>query len=282
MVKFGASLLSWVLPEWNAKAGLYAIEKTAAAGFDVLEILLPPSMEIDTKTVRKQLKDNHITAVCSFNLPPDCHIPLYPEKAYCMIKAALDKAAALGSDILGGVLHSSIGVFSGSVRSPSENETLYQVMSMAGGHAAGLGIAMCLEPVNRYESYICNCTADVLELIEQVDSPAIALHLDTFHMNIEEDNFREPVVNAGRYLRHLHLTESNRGMPGEGNVHWDELFESLATIQYEGALVLENFSTSIKGMAEKVKLWHPSRHNADDLAAGSLAFLKVKARDYDL
>jgi D-psicose/D-tagatose/L-ribulose 3-epimerase len=282
MIKFGASLLSWVLPSWNAEAGLYAIQKTAGAGFDVLEILLPPSMEIDTNTVKKQLKDHQIQALCSFNLPKDCHIPFYPEKAYDILKAALNKASELESPILAGVLHSSIGVFSGAVKTNSENETVCQVFSSIATYAEKLGIVLCLEPVNRYESYVCTNALDVLELIKQVDAPSLALHLDTFHMNIEEDNFRDPVIHAGLLLKHLHITESSRGMPGEGNVDWDALFNALAEIKYEGALVLENFSTSIHGMAERVSLWHPSRHDADQLAIGSLAFMKRKTKEFNL
>ncbi|RAJ24575.1 sugar phosphate isomerase/epimerase family protein [Pedobacter cryoconitis] len=282
MVKFGASLLSWVLPEWKAIEGAYAIQKTAAAGFDLLEILLPPSMNIDTATVRKQLKENQIQAICSFNLPANCHIPFYPDQAYEAIKSALDKAAELESAILAGVLHSGIGVFSGAVKTTQENEILVQVLAVCADYASRLGITMCLEPVNRYESYVCTCAADVLDLIEQVGSPALALHLDTFHMNIEEDNFRDPVLNSGSHLKHLHITESNRGMPGEGNVNWDDLFAALAKINYDGALVLENFSSSIPGMSERVNLWHPSRHNAQELAEGSLAFIRQKALDYEL
>jgi len=282
MVKFGASLLSWILPDWKAIEGAYAIQKTAAAGFDVLEILLPPSMNINTTVVRKQLKEHHIQAICSFNLPASCHIPFYPDQAYDAIKSALEKAAELESAILAGVLHSGIGVFSGAVKTAEETETVIQVLALCADYAGRLGITMCLEPVNRYESYVCTCAADVLDLIEQVGSPALALHLDTFHMNIEEDNFRDPVINSGAHLKHMHITESNRGMPGEGNVDWDDLFEALVKINYDGALVLENFSSAINGMAERVNLWHPSRHNAQDLAEGSLAFIKQKALDYGL
>jgi D-psicose/D-tagatose/L-ribulose 3-epimerase len=282
MIKFGASLLSWVLPAWNGEAGLFAIQRTAAAGFDILEILLPPSMEINTATVRQQLRDHHIECLCSFNLPPDCHIPLYPEKAYERIKVALDKSAELESKILGGVLHSSIGVFSGSVKAAAEEETIRQVLSSVAAYAGKLGITLCLEPVNRYESYVCTNAADVLDLIKEIDSPSIALHLDTFHMNIEEDNFRDPVILAGDHLKHLHITESNRGMPGEGNVAWDVFFAALAEVKYDGALVLENFSSSISGMAERVNLWHTSKHNAEELAFGSLSFMKNKVLEFGL
>jgi D-psicose/D-tagatose/L-ribulose 3-epimerase len=282
MIKFGASILSWILPDWKAVEGEYAIKKTAAAGFDLLEILLPPSREIDTSTVRKQLKENDIEAICSYNLPPDSHIPFYPEKALSDIKWALDKAKELESPILAGVLHSGIGVFSGALKTPLEQETVVQVLSASANYAERLGITICLEPINRYESYVCNAASDALEIIDQVGSRAVALHLDTFHMNIEEESFSHPVINSGHHLKHLHITESNRGMPGEGNVRWDDLFEALSKVGYQGALVLENFSSSIAGMSERVNLWRPSRHDADELAAGSLAFIKRKASEYGL
>ena len=282
MIKFGASILSWILPDWKAKEGEYAIQKTAAAGFDLIEILLPPSMEIDTQTVRKQLKDGGIEAICSFNLPADSHIPFYPDKALKSIKEALDKADELNSTILAGVLHSGIGVFSGALKTQQEMDTVVQVLSAAAEYAGKLGITICVEPINRYESYICNAAGDVLELIALVGSKHLALHLDTFHMTIEEENFRDPVIKSAQHLKHLHITESNRGMPGEGNVRWDDLFASLAKINYDGALVLENFSSAVPGMSERVNLWRPSKHNADELALGSLAFIKRKALEYGL
>lgn len=81
-------------------------------------------------------------------------------------------------------------------------------------------------------------------------------------------------------LRHIHMTESDRGMLGEGNVRWDDLFRGLQEIDFNGNLVLENFSNSVPGMAEAVSLWRPSKYNADALAKGSLAFMRKMARKY--
>jgi len=276
-VKFGASILSWVPPLWTAEAGLYAIEKTAAAGFDLLEILLPASMDIDTQTVKKQLRQHGLDAVSSFNLPRDCHIPFYPEKALAAIKLAIDKTAALDLNFLGGVLHGGIGVFSGSPRTASEEDIICGVWHEAAIHAQKSGITIGIEPINRYESYVCTNAADVLQLIHRVNMPNLSLHLDTFHMNIEENGFYEPVIAAGNLLKHVHVTESDRGMLGEGNVRWDDFFAALAAIQYSGGLVIENFSSSVPGMAEAVSLWRPSKYDAAALAAGSLQFMRQKA-----
>ena len=281
-VKFGASILSWIPPKWTAEGGLYAIQKTAEAGFDLLEILLPPSMDIDTQIVKKQLKDHNLEAVCTLNLPADCHIPFYPKEADSLMKAALNKTADLDIAFLGGVLHSGIGVFSGNPRTAKEEDIVCEVWSEVSEYAKTLGITIGIEPINRYESYVCTGAAETLRMIERTKAPNLALHLDTFHMNIEEDNFCNPVIAAGSRLKHIHMTESNRGMLGEGNVHWDDLFRGLASIDFKGNLVLENFTTQVEGTASAVSLWRPSRYNAAELATGSLKFMKVKAAEFGL
>lgn len=273
-IQYGASLLSWVLPTWNAEAGKFAIEQTAKNGFDIIEILLPAGMDINTATVKKQLKENNLGVVCSHNLSADTHISLHPEKALKTIIKALDITAQLDADFLGGVQHGGIGAFTGDVLQPSEKEIIAGVLYKAGTYAKSLGITIGIEPVNRYESYVCNTAQNVLELIKMANAPALSVHLDTFHMNIEENNFKDPVLQCGSLLKHIHITESHRGMPGEGTVNWEELFSALREINFEGNLVLENFSSSVQGMQQAVSLWQKSAHEAEELATGSLEFLK--------
>lgn len=277
---FGASLLSWIPPRWTPEGGRYAIRQTAAAGFDLLEILLPPSLLFNAAEVKNQLRRENLRATCAFNLPPEAHIPTHPKEAIRLMKGALDLTAALETDYLGGVLHSAIGVFSGHPRTKEEEDTLCEVWAETAGYAARLGITIGIEPINRYESYMCTSAAEVLTFIRRVNAPNLALHLDTFHMNIEEAGFYKPVVAAGKRLRHLHMTESDRGMLGEGNVRWDDLFRGLQEIDFDGRLVLENFTSEVPGMAEAVSLWRPSRYDAAELARKSLAFMREKAGKY--
>jgi len=279
--KFGASILSWIPPVWTPETGLYAIKKTAEAGFDLLEILLPVSMDFDAETVKKQLKEHSIEAVCSLNLPKNCHIPFHPLEATTLIKAALDKAATLEVPFLGGVLHAGIGVFTGLPRTKEEEVIICQVWTEVSSYAQNLGIKIGIEPVNRYESYICTAASETLTLLRKTNASNLGLHLDTFHMNIEEANFHDPVVQANEKLFHVHMTESDRGMLGEGNVHWDELFRALSEINYSGALVLENFSSEIKELVGPTSLWRPSKYNAEDLAKGSLDFMKKMVEKYN-
>jgi D-psicose/D-tagatose/L-ribulose 3-epimerase len=273
-VKFGASLLSWITPNWNPEAGKYAIEKTAKAGFDLIEILLPPSMEFNAKEVKQQLKDNNLDVVCSLNLPKEAHIAFHPEVAEKLMKQAVDKTAELETDFLGGVLHGGIGTFSGDPLTENEAEIIVEVWSKVADYAKEKGINIAVEPINRYETYVCNTAKNVLDLISKTGKDNLFLHLDTFHMNIEENNFYDPIILAGNKLKHVHMTESHRGMLGEGTVNWDELFKGLKEINFEGNLVLENFSSSIPGMQQMVSLWQKSPHDAEDLARGSLEFMK--------
>lgn len=273
-IKIGASLLSWITPNWTAEAGKYAIEQTAKAGFDLIEILLPNSMEIDAKAVKKQLKENHLEVVCSLNLPKEAHIAFYPKEAEKLIKNAIDKTSDLETNFLGGVLHGGIGVFSGNPLSENEKNTIVEVWSSVADYAKEKGVNIAVEPINRYESYVCNTAENVLELIEKTGKDNLFLHLDTFHMNIEENNFRDPILLANQKLKHIHVTESHRGMLGEGTVNWNQFFDALKEINFEGNLVLENFSSSIPGMQQMVSLWQKSPYNAEQLALGSLNFIK--------
>lgn len=273
-IKIGASLLSWITPNWTAEAGKYAIEQTAKAGFDLIEILLSNSMEIDAKAVKQQLKENHLDVVCSLNLPKEAHIAFYPKEAEKLIKNAIDKTSDLETNFLGGVLHGGIGVFSGNPLSETEKNTIVEVWSSVADYAKEKGVNIAVEPINRYESYVCNTAENVLELIEKTGKDNLFLHLDTFHMNIEENNFRDPILLANQKLKHIHVTESHRGMLGEGTVNWNQFFDALKEINFEGNLVLENFSSSILGMQQMVSLWQKSPYNAEQLALGSLNFIK--------
>lgn len=270
---FGTTYLSFI-PCWSEEGGLYAIQKTAEYGFDMLEICLPASLKFDAKKVKSQLDNYGIAGRLTLNIPADCHMPLYPEKATELIKAAINKVTEMDGDFLGGVLHSAIGKFTGNQCTQDERIIVQQVFSELAIYARERNITIAPEPINRYESYVFTAAGEVLEMIDTIGADNIGIHLDTFHMNIEEPNFYDPIILAGKKLKHIHITESDRGMTGEGNVHWDDLFKALAEIDYQGPLVLENFSSEIKELVSPTSLWRPSKYNSEELAKGSLTFMK--------
>jgi sugar phosphate isomerase/epimerase len=98
---------------------------------------------------------------------------------------------------------------------------------------------LVLEVINRYELTYLNTAKDALELIKAVDSPNLKLHLDTFHMNIEEPNMIESILKAKDYIAHVHFADSNRWAPGCGHINFPEIIKTLQQINYGGAISAE-------------------------------------------
>jgi D-psicose/D-tagatose/L-ribulose 3-epimerase len=118
--------------------------------------------------------------------------------------------------------------------------------------AEGYGITYALEVVNRFEQWLINDAREAIALCDAIDSPAVKVQLDTFHMNIEESSFRDAILMCKGKMGHFHLGEANRLPPGEGRPLWAEIFSALKEINYDGTIVMEPFmrkggSVSLRG-----------------------------------
>jgi D-psicose/D-tagatose/L-ribulose 3-epimerase len=204
-------------------------------------------------------------------------LPAAPERALAFLKLALEKVDALGATYLGGVLYASVGTMTLKPPTQQERDQCVQVLGEVAADAARRGITLGIEPVNRYETYVYNSVADTLALIEAIGASNLTLHVDTYHMNIEERGFFEPIKQAGQRLSYVHASESDRGLVGMGNVHWDDFFAGLATINYRGPLVLESFAMVVRSMVAAICLWRPSPYSPQQLVGEGVAFLREKA-----
>ena len=117
--------------------------------------------------------------------------------------------------------------------------TLMQEMA---NYAKDKKITLCLEAINRYETYFLNTAEHGVRLLQDIGRDNVKLHFDTYHMNIEEKDFYTPIVKSKEYLGYMHCCKNDRGIPGTGHVNWDELFKGLSEIGYNGWLVIESFS----------------------------------------
>jgi D-psicose/D-tagatose/L-ribulose 3-epimerase len=273
MVKFGASILTWI-PSWTTESGKYAIQQAAKTGYDVLEILLPSLDTFDAKEAKKMAREHHIETRCSLILPKDHHLPFYPQKAKTLLTNALNVVEEMEGDLLTGVLYTGIGVFSAQTRTPEETQTIVDIIGEVAEIAESKGISLALEPINRYETYLLTSIHEVLEIIQLIGKENVGVHLDTFHANIEESNFSDPILEAGKHLKHIHLAASDRGILGKDNIDWLTLFTSLASINYSGDLVLESFSSEVKELVVPTSLWRKSSYSCEELAVQSLDFMK--------
>jgi D-psicose/D-tagatose/L-ribulose 3-epimerase len=129
--------------------------------------------------------------------------------------------------------------------------------------AEDFGLTCNVEVLNRYEQFMLNTCEEAVEYVRAVDSPNIKIHLDTYHMNIEEDHFDKAIVTAGEHLGHFHVGENNRRLPGKGHIPWDEVFQALKKIDYTGNIVIEPFIQHEGAVAQSVKLWRDIKKDDD-------------------
>jgi len=190
---------------------------------------------------------------------------------------------SLGGSLLSGVLHSSW-----SQRLPLGKDrrllTDYSVeaMSEAIKTAEDNGVIFGLEIVNRFEHYMINTAEEGITFAQRVNSPCCKLLLDTFHMNIEEDDFRDAIVKARNWLAHFHVGETNRRPPGRGKIPWREVFGALQEIGYEGPIVMEPFITSEGDALREMWIYRDllTCGTLDEEASRSVQFVRSELKIY--
>jgi len=136
-------------------------------------------------------------------------------------------------------------------RPPCTNEWEYaaEALREAARFATDRSITIGIEPVNRYETYLINTGKQASHLIEMIGEPNLRVHLDTYHMNIEEKDFYQPIASLGNQLGYINLCENDRGIPGTGLVRWHDIFRALKDVNYQGNVAIESFVASVPKIA---------------------------------
>lgn len=281
MTSFGAHAFIWA-GEWTSEGAERVIGGASEAGLDFVEIPLLHPESMDVAATRGLLERYGIGCTCSLGLPKEAHLPFAPEKAEDFLERAVDVAAALGSPALSGALYTHLGTLTGKPPTEEELEAVVRVMKSVARYAADQDVSLGVEVINRYETYLINLAQQADALLDHIDEPNVFAHLDTYHMNIEEKGFYEPIVALGPRLQYIHLSESDRGTPGTGNVHWDEVFRGLQDIGYDGRLVMESFAAVNEDIAGATALWRDVVGDSQALIRDGLTFLRTRAADHGL
>ena len=278
---FGAHAFIWAA-DWDPQSAERVIAGAAAAGLDFVEISLLRPLEMDVPGTRALLERHEMACTASLGLPREANLTAAPEAAEQFLRQAVDVTAALGSPVLTGCLYTNIGTLTGAPPTRRELDLVVEVIARVAGYASERGIALGLEPVNRYETHLLNLATDGVALLDAIGAPDVFLHLDTYHMNIEEKGFYDPIVAAGDRLGYIHLSESDRGTPGTGNVHWHDVFRGLAAIGYGGRLVMESFAAVNDDIIGATAMWRNVVGDPEALVRDGLAFLRTQAREHGL
>ena len=230
-------------------------------GFNCAELAIEAPSLVDGHTINSAYQDSglsHIITCGAYGPGRDLRgTPADQQAALDYTKQVLDMMPLYNSTLYCGPLYSAVGHASGY--SDDEKERQKDLVSThlttLSDYAAERGIRIAMEVLNRFETDFMNSAAQAVEIVERVNHPNLKIHLDTFHMNIEEKSIPEAIRTTGPHLAHLHASANHRGTPGTGTIPWPEIKKALDDINYPGDIVIESFSTHVATIARACCVW---------------------------
>jgi D-psicose/D-tagatose/L-ribulose 3-epimerase len=196
--------------------------------------------------------------------------------ALAYMKRLLDQMVVLDCPSLIGPVYSSVGRADAVPADEYKQQwkTVVKNLCVLADYAEKRGRQICMEPLNRFETDFINTVDQGLKMIRDVGSPALKLHLDTFHMNIEEKCQAAAIRKAGKQLAHFHACGSDRGTPGGDHIDWPGIVKALKAVRYTGDVVIESFTQDVKVIARAAAIWRKIEPSRNDIAVKGLKFIK--------
>ena len=279
----GVISMSYARPFGKEHFPLFARMKQA--GMDFVELLVPEDGEMDPAEAGRAAADAglFIALAARVNLQRDLASDdaAAHEAGVAYLHRCVDVAVAMGATIVGGPLYGTPLVFAGRPPHPiAEDQREARVarvvtgLQTAGTYAAEHGITLAVEPLNRFETDFCNTATQAVDLVTMVDRPAVGVMLDTFHMNMEDDDLPQAIRNTGRHLVHFQANENHRGFLGTGHIDWPAICRALADVTYSGPITLEPFRRTDMRLSVPLAQWRPPAHDEDADLAHSAALLR--------
>ena len=279
-MKFGVNTFVWVSP-CTTEAVKDLAPKVKSMGFDILEISVETPSLIDGKVIKDVLAENQLEGIVCGVFGADRNIcssdPKIVANAKTYIRWLIDLAEELGSAVVCGPLYSAVGkthLEDKEAREAEWDQAVSGIREMA-QYAQPKGVKLALETLNRFETDMLNVVSQGLEFCMQTGMDNVGLHLDTFHMHLEEKNSGEAIRLANKKIYHFRACENDRGVPGTGQVRWDEIAGALKDVKYQGPVVIESFTNQVKEIARAVSIWRAIAPSQDAIAQQGLQFLRA-------
>ncbi len=261
-------------------AGLkLAIDKTSAAGFDLIEIPLMDPDKADPAAVRKMLDSAGLATTASLGLSEHTDIssedPEVVAAGEALLRSCLEFLSDVGGTHLVGVIYSAMRKYMTPATDLNRQHSI-EAIGRLSTRAAELGVQVGVEVVNRYETNVLNTSRQAVRYVEEADVENLMVHLDTYHMNIEEPDMFTPVLDAGNRLGYVHIGESHRGYLGSGTVDFDSFFRALTSIGYDGPVVFESFSSAVvhPDLSNMLGIWRNLWADGDDLGRHANSYIR--------
>ena len=275
----------------------YYIDKVKKLGYDILEFQAQPLLEMtndECRAIKKYADERDIKLSYSLGLNMKYDVASKDNEVRKggveYLSNIVRKIAVMEGELFSGVTYCGWGVPSHFVDEKEKKglfersvDSMQQVMKIAEKE----GVTVCCEAVNRFESPLVNTAKEAIEYADAVNSKNIGIHLDTYHMNIEENSIGDAIRLVGKRLRHFHTGENNRNVPGRGHLDWDEIFKALKDIDYKNDIVSEPFLQMGNEVGYDIRVWrdileNPTEERLDSEAKFLVDFTKLMLRKYDM
>lgn len=259
----------WVA-NWSPDEAVRAIDKTAELGFDIIEVPALDPGALNIEFTRKHVEQAGIGITLSLGLDASTDIssadPVRMEAGEKRLLDAISTARDLGATHVCGILYSAFQKYSEPPTSDGVAGSI-EVMSRVAEKAAASGITLGMEVVNRYETNMINTASQGVEYCRRVGADNVKVHLDVYHMNIEEADMASAIESTGDYLGYFHTGESHRGYLGTGSIDFPAAFRALRRIGYAGPITYESFSSRVVGqqLSSILGVWRETWEDGEDL-----------------
>jgi D-psicose/D-tagatose/L-ribulose 3-epimerase len=277
-MNFSINTVLFVSPFTDASTTLF--KRFKKWGYEAVELLIEDPRHIDPGFVKKELDQQGLIcgSVCAaMNPDRDLRGSVRAQRnAVKYLCALVDQMVTLDCPVLGGPIYSYVGRAEAVAKVDYQKQwkAVVENLQTVCNYAARFGKTVCFEPLNRFETDFINTVDQGLKLIRDVKSPALKLHVDTFHMNIEEKHPGSAIRRAGKHLRLVHACGSDRGTPGHDHTDWKDIAAALKEIGYDGDIVLESVTLDVPRIARSAAIWRRMEPTTDEIAADGVNFLK--------
>lgn len=279
-MKIGVSAFAWTTRfESRHFHLLSSLREQGITGF---EIAMFDPAALDTRAIRSEMEKQGLDCTVCAILPPGIN-PISSDatvrtKSRDHLARCIETGAELGAKLLGGPLYAPIGYLPGRRRQPDEWNWAVECFQQIGDVLDAHNMTLAVEPVNRAETFFLRTTAEAKAFCDAVDHPRLGITLDTFHANIEEKSIVAAAFAAGSRLRHIHVSENDRGVPGSGHVDFFELIAALGASGYDGYLMIEGFGYTPDEPDSVGAVWGQPGVAPENIAFDGAAYLRELAR----
>jgi D-psicose/D-tagatose/L-ribulose 3-epimerase len=266
---------------WSAEFGraqLALLPRIKEHGFDGVEIPMFDPAGFPAADIRSALAANDLECtVCSIIphgrslISDDADVRRRTQQH---LHDAIQATAEVGAQVIDGPLYSPVGYLSGRRRTPDEWRWAIEGYRSVTSTLDSYDVTLAIEPLNRFETYFLNTAADAAALCEEIGHPRVGVAFDTFHANIEEKSLAGACRRLGRHLKHVQISENDRGTPGSGHVDWARLLRALGDLEYDRWLTIESFGPSLGAFSAAVAIWRDIEPTPDSIAFDGIAFLR--------